>query len=102
MAMVTARRSSPASALLLRLVAGVVLLGLAGATTLAGVCLRDGSVVVGADTRATGAATVADKRCLKLHALAPGIVVAGAGTSAACDEVTRTTEMELSLEALRR
>ena len=43
---------------------------------------------MGADTRATSGATVADPNCMKIHNLAPNIYCSGAGTAADCDHVT--------------
>lgn len=48
---------------------------------------QDG-VILGADTRATAGATVADPNCMKIHHLAPNIYCSGAGTAADCDHVT--------------
>lgn len=50
-------------------------------TTIAGVCLPSGVVVLGADTRATDDRIVVDKYCSKIHFLANGIYACGAGTS---------------------
>jgi 20S proteasome alpha/beta subunit len=50
-------------------------------TTIAGVCLPSGVLVLGADTRATDDRIVADKYCSKIHFLANGIYACGAGTS---------------------
>ena len=72
------------------------------ATTLAGVALEGGGVVLGADTRATGGSTVADKGCLKLHRLSDRICAAGAGTSAACDELTRVTALKLEVQLMQQ
>ncbi len=43
-------------------------------TTICGVVFKDG-VVLGADTRATGGDIVADKNCMKIHPLAPNMVI---------------------------
>ena len=67
-------------------------------TTICGVVFKDG-VVLGADTRATGGAIVADKNCRKIHKMAPNMYCAGAGTAADCDKTT--TMMESQLELLR-
>lgn len=43
-------------------------------TTICGAIFKDG-VVVGADTRSTGGDIVADKNCMKIHPLAPNMVI---------------------------
>jgi len=50
-------------------------------TTIAGLIYKDG-VVLGADTRATSGTIIADKKCSKIHNIAPNIYCCGAGTAA--------------------
>jgi 20S proteasome subunit beta 2 len=57
-------------------------------TTIAGVCGAD-FVVIGADTRTTNGVMVADRDASKLHTIAPNMVVAGAGTAADLQHLTR-------------
>lgn len=68
-------------------------------TTIAGI-MFDGGVILGADTRATGGATVLDKMCAKLHKVAPNIYCAGAGTAADTQHVNRQVAHELTLMRL--
>jgi 20S proteasome subunit beta 2 len=68
-------------------------------TTIAGI-MFDGGVILGADTRATGGATVLDKMCAKLHHVAPNIYCAGAGTAADTQHVNRQVSHELALMRL--
>lgn len=68
-------------------------------TTLAGVVFKDG-VVLGADTRATEGSIVADKRCRKIHYMAPNIMCCGAGTSADTEATTNMVSAQLSLHRL--
>lgn len=65
-------------------------------TTICGAIFKDG-VVVGADTRSTGGEIVADKNCMKIHPLAPNMVVCGAGTAADCNKITAMIESQLEL-----
>lgn len=55
---------------------------------------RQGGVVLGADTRATGGKTVCDRNCDKIHILAANIACCGAGTSA---DAVRITEVGFML-----
>lgn len=48
-------------------------------TTIVGV-ICGSTVILGADSRATSGEIVADKRCAKIHRLAPNIFCCGAGT----------------------
>jgi 20S proteasome subunit beta 2 len=67
-------------------------------TTIVG-CICKDSVILGADTRATGGSEVMDKNCEKIHYLAPNIWCCGAGTAA---DTEKTTELIASnLELLR-
>ncbi|CAI7751079.1 unnamed protein product [Closterium sp. NIES-53] len=50
-------------------------------TTIVGAVFKEG-LVLGADTRATNGAIVADKNCEKIHYMAPNIYCCGAGTAA--------------------
>ncbi|KAG5492804.1 hypothetical protein JKF63_01384 [Porcisia hertigi] len=68
-------------------------------TTIVGVVYRDG-VVIGADTRATEGSIVADKRCRKIHYMAPNIMCCGAGTSADTEAVTNMVSSHLALHRL--
>ncbi|CCW68896.1 unnamed protein product [Phytomonas sp. Hart1] len=68
-------------------------------TTIVGVVFRDG-VVLGADTRATGESIVADKRCRKIHYMAPNIMCCGAGVAADTESVTNMVSSQLSLHRL--
>lgn len=65
-------------------------------TTIVGLCCKDG-VVLGADTRSTGGATVMDKNKHKVHHIASNIYCCGAGTSADCDHLTRSVKHKLEL-----
>ena len=65
-------------------------------TTIVGVVF-DGGVVLGADTRATSGDTVADKKCQKIHYMAPNIHCCGAGTAADTEMLTLAISSELSL-----
>lgn len=56
-------------------------------TTIVGLVTKD-AVVLGADTRATGGSTVADKNCEKIHYMAPNIWCCGAGTAADTENTT--------------
>jgi 20S proteasome subunit beta 2 len=68
-------------------------------TTIVGVVYKDG-VVLGADTRATEGSIVADKRCRKIHYMAPNIMCCGAGTSADTEAVTNMVSSHLALHRL--
>lgn len=68
-------------------------------TTIVGVVFRDG-VVLGADTRATEGNIVADKRCRKIHYMAPNIMCCGAGTAADTEAVTNMVSSRLTLHRL--
>lgn len=65
-------------------------------TTIVGVVF-EGGVVLGADTRATEGNIVADKRCKKIHYLAPNIMCCGAGTAADTEMVTQLISSKLTL-----
>mmetsp|Transcript_53012 Transcript_53012/g.105183 ORF Transcript_53012/g.105183 Transcript_53012/m.105183 type:complete len:360 (+) Transcript_53012:187-1266(+) len=66
-------------------------------TTIVGVfCKAAGAVVLGADTRATNGEIVADKRCEKIHRIAPNIYCCGAGTAADAEHLTQAVARELS------
>jgi 20S proteasome subunit beta 2 len=72
-------------------------------TTIAGLTLRDGTVILGADTRATDDRMVADKYCSKIHALVDRQVYAcGAGTSGDLEALTRQVRFELQLQRLHQ
>ncbi|KAJ4463170.1 putative Proteasome subunit beta type-7 [Paratrimastix pyriformis] len=67
-------------------------------TTICGlICHREGCVVLGADTRATSEAIIADKNCSKIHYLAPNIYCCGAGTAADTEHVTQLISSNLKL-----
>lgn len=68
-------------------------------TTIVGVVYKDG-VVLGADTRATQGNIVADKRCRKIHYMAPNIMCCGAGTAADTQSVTAMVSAQLTLHRL--
>lgn len=68
-------------------------------TTIVGVVFKDG-VVLGADTRATEGNIVADKRCQKIHYMAPNIMCCGAGTAADTEAVTSMVSSQLYLRRL--
>ncbi|KAG8343962.1 putative Proteasome subunit [Trypanosoma vivax] len=68
-------------------------------TTIVGV-VYNGGVVLGADTRATEGSIVADKRCKKIHYMAPNIMCCGAGTAADTESVTNITAANLALHRL--
>ncbi|EAN77073.1 proteasome beta 2 subunit, putative [Trypanosoma equiperdum] len=68
-------------------------------TTIVGVVF-EGGVVLGADTRATEGSIVADKRCKKIHYMAPNIMCCGAGTAADTEAVTNMTAANLTLHRL--
>merc|ERR1711998_706504 len=68
-------------------------------TTIVGLVYKDG-VVLGADTRATGDSTVADKNCEKIHYIAPNIYCCGAGTAADTENVTGLIASQLELHRL--
>ena len=59
-------------------------------TTISGVKYAEG-IVLGADTRSTSGATVADKNCEKIHYIAPNIYCCGAGTAADTEALTGKT-----------
>jgi 20S proteasome subunit beta 2 len=65
-------------------------------TTIVGVVYRDG-VVLGADTRATAGSTVAEKKCVKIHYLAPNIYCCGAGTAADTEHTNALISSQLEL-----
>ena len=64
-------------------------------TTIVGVTFKDG-VVLAADTRAT-VSYVVDKKCNKIHYIAPNVRVCGAGTAADCEHVTRKLRAQMDL-----
>lgn len=68
-------------------------------TTIVGVTFADG-VVLGADTRATAGPVVADKRCKKIHYMAPNVMCCGAGTAADTEMVTQMISSKLALHRL--
>ncbi|CAD7956977.1 unnamed protein product [Amoebophrya sp. A25] len=68
-------------------------------TTICGIIVKD-AVILGADTRATAGAIVADKNADKLHPIAPMIQCAGAGTSADLTATTELMERQMELHAL--
>jgi len=65
-------------------------------TTIVGVVCKD-CVVLGADTRATSDAIVADKNCEKIHYMAPNMYCCGAGTAADTEAVTSLISSKLAL-----
>lgn len=65
-------------------------------TTIVGVVF-EGGVVLGADTRATSGDTVADKKCQKIHFMAPNIRCCGAGTAADTEMLTLAISSQLTL-----
>lgn len=68
-------------------------------TTIVGVVFKNG-VVLGADTRATEGNIVADKRCRKIHYMAPNMMCCGAGTAADTEAVTNMVSSRLTLHRL--
>lgn len=68
-------------------------------TTLCGIVFKDG-VVLAADTRATEGSIVADKRCRKIHYMAPNMMCCGAGTAADTEAVTDMVSAQLALHRL--
>jgi 20S proteasome subunit beta 2 len=68
-------------------------------TTIVGVVFS-GGVILGADTRSTEGDTVADKRCKKIHYMAPNIMCCGAGTAADTEMVTQMISAQLTLNRL--
>jgi len=68
-------------------------------TTIVGLIYKDG-VVLGADTRATSGATVADKNCEKIHYIAKNIWCCGAGTSADTENITGLISSQIELHRL--
>lgn len=65
-------------------------------TTIVGVVF-DGGVVLGADTRATADTTVVEKKCEKIHYIAPNIYCCGAGVAADTEKVTELISSNLEL-----
>jgi 20S proteasome alpha/beta subunit len=61
-------------------------------------CPSANAVVLAADTRATNGEAVADKRCEKIHRLAPNIYCCGAGTAADAEQLTRAVAVELTAQ----
>lgn len=61
------------------------------ATTICGICCKDG-VVLGADSRATGGDIVRDKSKLKIHELSPALYCCVAGSVADCEQITRDSK----------
>eukprot|EP00029_Vermamoeba_vermiformis_P002508 TRINITY_DN12884_c1_g1_i1.p1 TRINITY_DN12884_c1_g1~~TRINITY_DN12884_c1_g1_i1.p1 ORF type:complete len:267 (+),score=85.24 TRINITY_DN12884_c1_g1_i1:27-827(+) len=68
-------------------------------TTIVGLIYKDG-IVLGADTRATEGSIVADKKCEKIHYIAPNIWCCGAGTAADTENVTALISSQLALHRL--
>jgi len=68
-------------------------------TTIVGIIFKDG-VILASDTRATTGNIIADKNCLKLHAMSKKIYCAGAGTAADCDMVTRMMSSNMQMHQL--
>jgi len=68
-------------------------------TTISGVKYAEG-IVLGADTRSTSGATVADKNCEKIHYIAPNIYCCGAGTAADTEALTGLIASNLKLHQL--
>ncbi|CAI5514693.1 unnamed protein product [Closterium sp. Naga37s-1] len=66
-------------------------------TTIVGAVFKVDGVVLGADTRATNGAIVADKNCEKIHYMAPNIYCCGAGTAADTAFVTEMVSGQLAL-----
>jgi len=69
-------------------------------TTICGIVLTNGAVILGADTRATAGAIVADKNADKLHPISRLIQCAGAGTSADLTATTEKIEREMEIHRL--
>jgi 20S proteasome alpha/beta subunit len=65
------------------------------------VLCHDG-VVLGADSRSTSGALVADAEKRKLRQLSLGMMAAGAGTSADCERITRHVSHLLALSRIDR
>lgn len=70
-------------------------------TTIAGLVLKDQTVILGADTRATDDRMVADKYCEKIHRLTPQIFACGAGTSGDLEALTRQVRYSMHLQQLQ-
>ena len=70
-------------------------------TTICGLLCTDG-VVLGADSRSTSGALVADAEKKKLRQLSKGMMVAGAGTSADCERIARHISHLLALARIDR
>jgi 20S proteasome subunit beta 2 len=71
-------------------------------TTIVGCLVQGGKfVILGADTRATDDEMVADKRCEKIHCIAPNVWCCGAGTSADLEATTRLVQYSMALESLQ-
>jgi len=68
-------------------------------TTIVGV-IFEGGVVLGADTRATAGNIVFEKRCEKIHYIAPNIYCCGAGTAADTENTTALISSQLELHRL--
>ena len=66
-------------------------------TTIVG-AVWSGGVVIGADTRASAGAIVAEKECMKIHKISPNIYACGAGTAADCDAVADMALASLAVE----
>ena len=69
------------------------------ATTIVGICCRDG-VVLGADSRATGGDIVRDKNKLKVHMITPQQYCCAAGSVADCEQITRNVKQILQREQI--
>ena len=70
-------------------------------TTIVGLSCKEG-VVLGADTRSTGGPLVIDKNKLKIHSVARRIFCCAAGTSADCDQITRSAAHAVALLRIER
>jgi len=68
-------------------------------TTIVGIIYKDG-IVLGADTRSTNDAVVADKNCEKIHYIASNIYCCGAGTAADTESSTGLISSQLELHKL--
>jgi 20S proteasome subunit beta 2 len=78
---------------------GIVNMATKTGTTISGIKYAEG-IVLGADTRSTSGATVADKNCEKIHFISPNIYCCGAGTAADTEALTGLIASNLRLHQL--
>jgi 20S proteasome subunit beta 2 len=75
---------------------GIVNMATKTGTTISGIKYAEG-IVLGADTRSTSGATVADKNCEKIHFISPNIYCCGAGTAADTEALTGATSFNIKI-----